>query len=134
LRRLPHTGQARLPGRVVRFEPNRQVTAERSLATGDSCLNETGRLPSVLLVELMAQVSGLLIDDAGSAPGDYAVLAGIKRMHLHDTALAGETVEVSGTLSRRLGDLYLVDCCARSATRELAHGSLQIRRVRGKRS
>ena len=115
------------------LEPAERVTAERSLKAGDGCLNEAGHLPAVLLVELMAQVCGLLIDDTCSAGGDYAVLAGIKRMHMHDTAHAGETVQVSGRLSRRLGDVYLVECRARAASRELAHGSLQIRRVRGSR-
>ena len=132
LDRLPHSGTARLPQRVTDLVPSLRVTAERTLAPHDDCLNASGRLPSMLLVELMAQTCGLLIDEADGEParGDYAVLAGIKRMHLHGAAAAGETVEVSGRLSRRLGDLYLVDCSARAGGRDLAHGALQIRRVR----
>jgi len=119
-----------MPGRVIRLEPGVRVEAERRLEPGDACLNEQGHLPSVLTVELMAQVGGLLIDDTNGGPGDYAVLAGVKRMHIHDAARSGETIEVSCRLARQLGDLHLIECRARAGDRELAHGSIQIRRMR----
>jgi len=100
------------------------------LHAGDGRLNETARLPSVLLVELMAQAGGLLIDAGPTQPGDHAVLAGIKRLHLHDTAAAGETLTAECALSRRLGDVYLIACRVSAAGRALAHGHLQLRHVR----
>lgn len=84
-----------------------------------------------MMIELMAQVGGLLIDDSGDAAGDdYAVLAGVKRMHLHGAARAGDLVDVSCTMKRRMGDLYLIECRAEIQGREQAHGEIQIRRVR----
>lgn len=127
LARLPHTGPARLPDRVVRLEPGKRVVAERSLAAGDDCLNGDDRLPAVLLVELMAQAGGLLLEDEG--PGARAYLAGVKRMHLHGTAGAGETITVTCSLQRRLGDIYLIDGDCSSGARRLAHGSVQLRRI-----
>jgi len=131
LDRLPHTGQARLPQRILHLEPAARVAGERRLAPGDSCLNGSGFLPSSLLVELMAQVGGVLLVDPQEPAGGYAMLAGIKRMHLHGTAAAGETVLVECSLVRRLGDLYLLECRSRAAGRDLAHGTMQIRRVAG---
>ena len=135
LDRLPHAGPARLPDRVLDWAPGERVVAQRSLAPGDSCLNEGACLPSLLLVELMAQVGGLLIEDDGgrgsrSAP-PLALLAGIKRMHLHDAPRAGETVIVEGALVRRLGDIYLIAVSCHAAGRPLAHGRIQIRRAGG---
>src|SRR5262245_5795370 len=135
LDRLPHAGPARLPDRVLDWTPGVRVVAQRRLAGGDSCLNEGARLPSLLLVELMAQVGGLLIDEGGAggrpiAPG-LALLAGIKRMHLHDAPRAGETVIVEGALIRRLGDMYLIAVSSHAAGRPLAHGRIQIRRAAG---
>ena len=130
LHRLPHTGPARLPDRVIHLEPSVRVVAERSLAAGDSCLNDRGVMPAMLLVELMAQVGGLLLDPAGIGPHDYAVLAGIRRLHLHATAAAGDTVQVDCDLIRRLGDLHMIGCRASAGGRRLAHGTIQIRQVR----
>ena len=132
LDRLPHAGPARLPDRVLDWAPGVRVVAQRRLARGDSCLNQAGRLPSLLLVELMAQVGGLLIEADGAggrtSPG-LALLAGIKRMHLHDAPRAGETVIVEGALVRRLGDVYLIAVSCHAAGRPLAHGRIQIRRA-----
>lgn len=106
-----------------------RVSGRRSLKTDDACLNQQGFLPQFLLIELMAQVGGLLMDDA-DRPGDYAMLAGIKRMHMHGTARAGQTVIVDCSLVRRLGNLYLIEARGRTPERELAHGTIQISRVR----
>ena len=135
LDRLPHAGPARLPDRVLEWAPGVRVVAQRRLGPGDSCLNQAGHLPSLLLVELMAQVGGLLIEENGASgrrtgPG-LALLAGIKRMHLHDAPRAGETVIVEGALVRRLGDVYLIAVSCHTAGRPLAHGRIQIRRAGG---
>ena len=137
LSRLPHTGPARLPERVLELEAGLRVTACRTLRPGDACLNEAGLLPGVLLVELMAQVGGLLVHDEGSGAAggqtapDHGVIAGIKRMHLHGAAGAGETILVECSLRRRIGDLYMIDCRALAGDRDLAHGTIQIRAVKG---
>jgi 3-hydroxymyristoyl/3-hydroxydecanoyl-(acyl carrier protein) dehydratase len=117
------------------LEPGARVVAWKELCPGDACLNEAGFFPGVLMVELMAQAGGLLVDDSQGEPGGYGVLAGIKRMHLHAAAGAGETIRVEGSLVRRMGDLYMIECRARTeggpAERALGHGTIQIRMVRG---
>jgi predicted hotdog family 3-hydroxylacyl-ACP dehydratase len=130
LDRLPHRGPARLPEDLVIFEPGRRAVARLRLGPGGP-LNPDGFLPSVLLVEMMAQVGGLLIEipDDGTPPG--GLLAGIRRMHVHATAGEGETVTVECSLIRRMGDLYLIRCEGTAGGRALAHGSVQIRRVGG---
>lgn len=126
LDRLPHTGDARLPQRVIHHEPGARVAVARDLEEGDAVLNEHGTLPSVLLVELMAQAAGLLLDDG---PASGGLLAGVRRMHLHGAARAGETVIVTCRLVRRLGDIVMVDSKAvRGRGGVLAHGRIQIRR------
>ncbi|HKY31545.1 MAG TPA: hypothetical protein VJV23_03330 [Candidatus Polarisedimenticolia bacterium] len=132
LARLPHTGAARLPSRVLRLDPGRAVTAERCLAAGDPCLNGDGFLPSVLVVELMAQAGGLLMEQEPG--GSAGVLAGVRRLHLHAAPGAGDTVTVECRLERRLGELYLLSCDARSGTRALAHGRIHLRRTRRARA
>ncbi len=131
LDRLPHTGAARLPDRVLRLEPGASVVACRSLAARDACLNAGGWLPSSLLVELMAQVGGLLMDEEPAAPGGHALLAGIRRLHLHAAARAGDTVVVECGLRRRMGDLFLIECRGVVDGRTIAHGSIHLRRMRG---
>jgi predicted hotdog family 3-hydroxylacyl-ACP dehydratase len=127
---LPHTGPARLPDAVTRLEPGVRAAATRTSPPGDTCLNEDGWLPSVLLVEMMAQVGGLLLEEGPTPSGDHAVLAGIKRMHLHGAPRAGESLLAECRRVRRLGDLYLIEGSVLAGGRRLAHGSLQLRRVR----
>jgi predicted hotdog family 3-hydroxylacyl-ACP dehydratase len=128
LDRLPHTGAARLPQRVIRLEPGVRVVVERDLRPGDPVLNEGGMLPSALLIELMAQAGGLLMEDRPGGMG--GLLAGLRRLHVHAGARAGETVVVSATLVRRLGDIVMVACeAALRDGRVLAHGQILIRRL-----
>lgn len=144
LSRLPHRGPARLPETLLALDPGTRVLAERRLRPGDACLNQQGLLPATLLVELMAQVGGLLIEPReprepgepraprdGDTRGDGALLAGVRRMHLHGTAGAGETVTVECELSRRMGDVFLIECRSDSAGRPLAHGAIHLRRLAG---
>ncbi|HET9480995.1 MAG TPA: hypothetical protein VFP98_04495 [Candidatus Polarisedimenticolia bacterium] len=133
LDRLPHRGDARLPDRIVIVEAGLRVGSTRTVRGDEPWITGRGTMPPLMLVELMAQTGGLLIDEGAAGRGDYAVLAGLRRMHMHDSARAGETVTVECTLVRKLGDLYLVRCRGRADGRELAHGSLQLRLVRGGR-
>ena len=133
LARLPHAGAARLPGVVLSLDPGARVEASARFAAGDPRLNELGLLPAVLLIELMAQVGGLLMPEE-AAPGDYAMLAGLRKLHVHATAGADETILTAGRLVRRLGDVFLIRAECRAGTRRLAHGLLQIRRVRQERA
>lgn len=121
LDRLPHTGPARLPERVIQLEPGVLVVAETRLGR---------ELPAMMLIELMAQTGGLLVDDCDARPGDYAVLAGVRRMHLHAMGLEGDLVTAECRLSRKMGELYMLKCEARTGSQPLAHGEILIRRVR----
>ena len=131
LDRLPHTGAARLPDRILSLEPGRRIEAARHLRPDDPVLNQDGILPSALLVELMAQAGGLLLLDEASAEGSPprgGLLAGLRRLHVHGAARAGETVFVRCELVRRIGDVALLTCeAARGDGVRLAHGQLQLR-------
>ena len=109
--------------------PSTHVVAEKQVGRGEHWLNADGAFPSMLLVELMAQGAGLLLepDEMGS---DYAVLAGLRRMHVHGSVGAGQTIRVECSLTRQMGDVYLVSCASFSGRRPLAHGRIQLRRVR----
>ncbi len=153
LDRLPHTGLARIPDAIVELEPGVRVVARLRLLPTDARLNPDGRLPAVLLVELMAQAGGLLLEpahgadgtptgsppalpsasSATSAAGSPVLLAGVRRMHLHDTPRAGETVLATCRLIRRLGKVLLIEGRAEAraeaqpaTARPLAHGTLQL--------
>ena len=129
LDRLPHTGAARLPDRVLSLEPGRRIEAARHLRPDDPVLNPDGLLPSALLVELMAQAGGLLLAGPGEgSPPRGGLLAGLRRLHVHGAARAGETVFVTCELVRRIGDVALLRCeAARGDGVRLAHGQLQLR-------
>jgi len=78
----------------------------------------------MLLVELMAQVGGLLMETPEAGQGGF--LAGVKSMHIHDTASAGETITVECRAIRRMGSLTVVEARGTCGDRDLAHGVIQI--------
>jgi predicted hotdog family 3-hydroxylacyl-ACP dehydratase len=136
LDRLPHRGLARIPDAIVELLPGVRVVARFHVLATDVRLNPDGRLPAVLLVEMMAQAGGLLLEPGVAPPGQPPalagplLLAGVRRMHLHDTPRAGETVLATCRLVRRLGRTLLVEGRA-ATTRLLAHGTLHLSRPEG---
>src|SRR5262249_24056826 len=102
------------------------VEARRTLRAGDRCLNQDGLLPAMLLVELMAQAGGLLLQAVASGGG--GVLAGGRRPHPHRAARGGQTVTRRCTPRRRLGDVFLVEGAVSCGERRLAHGEVLLRR------
>ncbi|MGH9868664.1 MAG: 3-hydroxyacyl-ACP dehydratase FabZ family protein [Candidatus Polarisedimenticolia bacterium] len=128
LNRLPHAGTARLPDAILSLEPGARVTAIHAVSAGDPRVSVTGELPAVLLVELMAQAGGLLVEQK-DGEHEGALMAGVRRMHLHGTARAGETVVVECRLARKLGEMYLISASASCEGRSLAHGEILLRRA-----
>ena len=113
---------------MLALEPGVRVTASHVVRPDDPRVAVTGTLPALLLIELMAQAGGLLIDQKGE-DGEGALVAGVRRMHLHGAARAGETVVVECALTRKLGEVFLIAASARCGSRRLAHGGILLRRA-----
>ncbi|MYS21711.1 MULTISPECIES: 3-hydroxyacyl-ACP dehydratase FabZ [unclassified Streptomyces] len=91
-------------------------------------------LPGVLLVEAMAQLSGVVLwsaeptgTDAPSAPvGGLGVLAAVKRLRFRRIIVPGEVVRIDTELTARLGGVSEFKVSARVGRALAADGALDI--------
>lgn len=134
---LPQRGSFALLDRVDDIEPGKSARGRRLIARADPVLADhfPGRpiVPGVLLIETLAQLSGIVLWSSplveGSEPvpaGSFGVLAGIKRFRFHQLVVPGDVVEVHSTCTTRVGSLSEFDVTAYVDRELAASGSLQI--------
>lgn len=83
-----------------------------------------GRYPAFLLLEGCAQVAGL----AGGGPGqgEAGVLAGVERFRVRRRPQAGDVLQFTARLERRLGAMGRYECRVRCGGEDVAEGFLLI--------
>ena len=100
--RLPHGYPFLLLDRIVEVRPGVSAVAVKNLTRDDPLLDADGRLPPVLLAEVIAQCVGLAV--LGVRPGSGAVRARIDRFRAsHVAILAGDQLRVGVRILRVFG-------------------------------
>lgn len=79
-------------------------------------------VPGVLLVEALAQTSGLMMKP--SAPGGNLLLAAIQRMKFPHSALPDESIDLFSTLVTTMGALYRFQVSAQVSEKLVAEGEV----------
>jgi len=156
---LPHRHPFALLDRVDKLEPGRRATGSFAVTRNDGVFEghfpERPVLPGVLLVEALAQLSGVLVwatavgapdgvaadphgtadpQDTGGveAPPDdprtapLGVLAGVKRMRFRDMVVPGDVVALESVLGAQLGGVAEFTVSATVDKRVVADGTLQL--------
>jgi 3-hydroxyacyl-[acyl-carrier-protein] dehydratase len=108
---LPHTYPFLLIDRIVESVPAQRAVAVKNLTRGDPLLDADGLLPSVLLVEAMAQCAGVAV--LGGDRGRTAVLASINRFRTRSRVVAGDQLRVSANVLRSFGAMAKVRAVVR---------------------
>lgn len=105
LSHLPHGVSFRFIDRVVEFIPGERVVALKNVTGNDPHLEGhfpgNPLMPGVLLLEAMAQASGLLLP-----PGSSAVLAQIKEARFRSAVVPGDQVRIESVRRGGLGALH----------------------------
>ena len=76
-------------------------------------------MPGVLLIEMMAQASGLLIC-AFNKEYHGAILINVKDARFRNNAIPGDDVEISSTLVSKAGNIAEFECSVDIGTKKLA--------------
>lgn len=109
---LPHRYPFALVDRVEELEAGRRATGTMLLSRSAGYLagHFPGRpmLPGVLLIEAMAQLSGVvlwsaLVEGPAGAPAGLGVLAAVKRIRFRHTVVPGDVVRIDAALTAQLG-------------------------------
>ena len=131
---LPHRPPFLFVDRVTALKPGGHIDAERDLLPDEPHFagHFPGRpmMPGVLVIEAMAQTSGLLLalsarEGNSMLPGlpGTIVLATANVKFLHPAA-PGETLRMSATFERGLGALYYFSAAVTVGRRAVAAGTL----------
>jgi len=121
---LPHAYPFRLLDRVLELDVSRGVGI-KNVTAGEALMAErqSGTFPDVLVVEALAQLSGLILnyDKEG---GGAAVLAQIKTMRFSRAARAGEVLRLVSEAEASFGGLASFNVKALSGEEVIVEGAL----------
>ena len=105
LARLPHGIPFRFVDRVLELIPGERVVTLKNVTANDPVIQghfpDNPILPGVLLLEAMAQSSGLLLP-----VGSSALLAQIRDARFRRTVVPGDQVRIEAARLTGLGDLH----------------------------
>lgn len=110
---LPHAYPFLLIDRVVKFEAGKRVVCIKNVSCNEDvfqgCLPDKLFFPSVLIIEAMAQTSGLLM--AGERKGG-GVLSLVKDAKFHRIVRPGEQLRIQSALSFKMSPLFMFEAGA----------------------
>ncbi|HSB73268.1 MAG TPA: 3-hydroxyacyl-ACP dehydratase FabZ [Candidatus Methylomirabilis sp.] len=105
LSRLPHGFPFRFVDRIVELIPGERAITLKNVTTNDYCMQGhfpgNPVMPGVLLLEAMAQTSGLLLPE-----GSSAVLAQVKEARFRRPVVPGDQVRIEAVRLTGLGTLH----------------------------
>jgi beta-hydroxyacyl-ACP dehydratase FabZ len=99
-RLLPHRFPFLLVDRVVELEPGKRLVAIKNVTINEPFFNGhfpgAPVMPGVLIVEALAQASGLLVGyDRRVAPNEYLLFAGIDNVRFRLPVVPGDTLTLT---------------------------------------
>ena len=123
---LPHRYPFLMVDRVLALEPGCWAAAVKNVTSDDPFLDQTGRWPSVLLVEAMAQAAGMASAAAGHA-ATAGVLAAVNRFRCGRAVVAGDRLLVVTRITRRFGSLVQARAVVRAGNARCGAAELVLR-------
>lgn len=139
---LPHRPPFLFVDRVIKFIPNKMIVAERKIDAQEPWFKghfpEKAIMPGALVLDALAQTSGLLLGFSKKTSGDtntpqsqlfYLASSNIKFL---TTAYPGETLELIVEANDKFGVLYSYLVEALVGRKIIAKGMLTLAAVEGK--
>ncbi|MBC8135470.1 MAG: 3-hydroxyacyl-ACP dehydratase FabZ [Fibrella sp.] len=114
---LPHRYPFLLVDRILAIEPGVRATGLKNVSFGEPFFvgHFPGHpiMPGVLIIEMMAQVSGVMLLTLPEHKGKLAYLAGIEKARFRKPVLPGDTLVAEVTLVKARGTMGFVKAEAR---------------------
>ena len=130
LARLPHRFPILMVDRVIELKPEHSIRVLKNISSNDIFFlgHFPGRpiLPGVMIVEGMAQASGLMLQSLNNqGPVDY-MLGGIRRMRFMKPVRPGDQLVIDVELEKRAGGIIMVRGTGAVEGELVAKGSLTL--------
>jgi beta-hydroxyacyl-ACP dehydratase FabZ len=109
LRVLPHRYPFLLVDKIVELEPGQRVVGLKNVTLNEHFF--VGHfpgypiMPGVLILEMMAQVGGVMLLSTDDQRGKIVLLAGVEKARFRKPVLPGDTITAEAVLLRSRGNL-----------------------------
>ena len=106
---LPHRYPFLLVDKILELEPGKRVVGQKSVTMNEHFFvgHFPGHpiMPGVLIIEMMAQVGGVMLLKPEGNAGKLAYLAGVEKARFRKPVLPGDTITAEITIVRERGNL-----------------------------
>ena len=125
---LPHRYPFLLVDRILALEPGKRAVGLKNVTVNEPFFQghfpQRAIMPGVMIVEVMAQVGGVMILSVEEHRGKLAYIGTVDNAKFRRPVVPGDTLEVEVELLRLRGNMGKVKCVARVGGEEAAEAEI----------
>jgi len=125
---LPHRYPFLLVDRILTLEPGKRAVGLKNVTVNEPFFQghfpQRSIMPGVMIIEVMAQVGGVMILSVGEHQGKLAYIGTVDNAKFRRPVVPGDTLEVEVELLRLRGNAGKVKCVARVGGEEAAEAEI----------
>ena len=125
---LPHRYPFLLVDRILALEPGKRAVGLKNVTANEPFFQghfpQRSIMPGVLIIEIMAQVGGVMILSVEEHQGKLAYIGTVDNAKFRRPVVPGDTLEVEVELLRLRGNMGKVKCIARVGGEEAAEAEI----------
>ncbi len=125
---LPHRYPFLLVDRILTLEPGRRAVGRKNVTVNEPFFQghfpQRAIMPGVLIIEIMAQVGGVMILSVEEHQGKLAYIGTVDNAKFRRPVVPGDTLDVEVELLRLRGNMGKVKCVARVGGEEAAEAEI----------
>ena len=125
---LPHRFPFLLVDRILQLDPGKRAVGLKNITVNEPFFQghfpQRSIMPGVLIIEIMAQVGGVMILSVDEHKGKLAYIGTVDNAKFRRPVVPGDTLEVEVELLRLRGNMGKVKCVARVGSEEAAEAEI----------
>jgi 3-hydroxyacyl-[acyl-carrier-protein] dehydratase len=125
---LPHRYPFLLVDRITVLEPGKRAVGLKNVTVNEPFFQghfpQRAIMPGVMIIEVMAQIGGVMILSVGEHQGKLAYIGTVDNAKFRRPIVPGDTLEVEVELLRLRGNMGKVKCLARVGGEEAAEAEI----------
>ena len=125
---LPHRYPFLLVDRIMALEPGKRAVGLKNITVNEPFFQghfpQRAIMPGVMIIEIMAQVGGVMILSVKEHQGKLAYIGTVDNAKFRRPVVPGDTLEVEVELLRLRGNAGKVKCVARVGGEEAAEAEI----------
>ena len=125
---LPHRYPFLLVDRILELEPGKRAVGLKNITVNEPFFQghfpQRSIMPGVLIIEIMAQIGGVMILSVDEHKGKLAYIGTVDNAKFRRPVVPGDTLRVEVELLRLRGNMGKIRCAARVGNEEAAEAEI----------